>query len=688
MENKSTNSEFENFMRKNLQQVDDTPDGELWDKIAAAQTKPNWWMKIRHYSWYAGAAILLLSAAIGLYQYTRPSSLPVYPQNALEQPTLTPETADQPMAETAVPELSRQVNTNTTNTIKTALVPNFGPRVNSVPAMSVRFNAANGLRYQSPSTGTVVSIPANSLVDQQGNPVKGDAELFLREYRSIEDYLASGLPMHYADGRGEFFFNSGGMFEVRVSQNGDALQMAPGRAYQLTFSPTSELEKASLYYLDDQTADWEFVPDAAFGQADLSQPPVATETEAVSGQKRQNNDDCLPRSYEIAGVSNTADMVKLGVKTGYELATGKIAMPRWFLKNPYLSDDQLLFRMERGTIQIKKHRDKAQLFFPEDLDKYFTELDAFKNCYFSFTIDPLGGGSGTTTKKLSGISDEFWQRIVIEQIQQGECIITLYDGKEGQLQFHALLRGNTENKKFDPEKVMKEYERLREKRQQDFAEKNKALRYFLQAAPPFNPKEERCMSEFQWLEYFEKNHTLMAKRYQKLIDDGYAENDALAQEAWSEWRKVMRESKFQSRNRAFENGKSTALTDLTYSLSLYRFGVYNCDQIFRLSAGQKMEYVLAIYKTASGEKVIPATISVLDKGAKLFFTQPNAQQLLYLQGRRLDFIITDRDGRQFHLPADQYAERVMTRGSVNSLTVQDVTAQTDSPKAWADLLEM
>ena len=72
MENKSTNSEFENFMRKNLQQVDDTPDGELWDKIATAQTKPNWWMKIRHYSWYAGAAILLLSAAIGLYQYTRP----------------------------------------------------------------------------------------------------------------------------------------------------------------------------------------------------------------------------------------------------------------------------------------------------------------------------------------------------------------------------------------------------------------------------------------------------------------------------------------------------------------------------------------------------------------------------------------------------------------------------------------
>ena len=123
----------------------------------------------------------------------------------------------------------------------------FGQRLNTVPAASVRFQAETGVRYQSPVSGTSVYIPANSLIDANGQPVSGEVELLFREYRSIPDFLALGIPMHYGDERGAFFFNSGGMFEVRVHQYGEDLRMAPGREYDLNFAPTAQLTDASLY---------------------------------------------------------------------------------------------------------------------------------------------------------------------------------------------------------------------------------------------------------------------------------------------------------------------------------------------------------------------------------------------------------------------------------------------------------
>ncbi|MBL7825660.1 MAG: hypothetical protein JNJ57_03445 [Saprospiraceae bacterium] len=704
MENSTPNSDFEKFLRNQLQQVNDTPDDVLWSKIAAAQKKPNLWMKYRKYGWYAAAATaLIITTTIALLVPAKQganSGLTAVPEQRSEERSETPfeNTNDEATLSPSV----QKVNTKATLP-NLSYIPNFGPRVNSVPGTAVRFSAKEGIEYKDPVSGTRLSIPAGSLVDKNGNAVSGTADLFFREYRTIADYLASGLPMHYSDTRGQFFFNSAGMFEVRVSQNGEQLQMAPGQNYDLTFVPTTELEKVSLYYLEDESKEWRFVPDQAFGQAEAKQPPVATENEAVQGAAKQRDNDCLPDPYEVSGIGRVSfgmpesaeeiqkaipvhEMIKIGVKTGYDLATGKLAMPRWFLKNPYLTDEQLLFRMESGTVQIKKHRDKVNLFFPEDLDKYFTELDAFKNCYFSFNADSLGGGRNS--KRIGSISDEYWQRVVVEHVRGNECVVTLYDGKEGQLQFHALLRGNVENKKFEPEKVMAEYNKLRIKRQEDFAMKNRALRFFLHAAAPFKTQEEWCQSNFEWLEYFEKNHATMEKRYAKLMEQGYGDNDELAAKVWKDWKQQLRNIKFSTQQAVARNGRSQSIQNLAYSISLYRFGVYNCDQIFRLNAGQTTEYVLARYNLPNGDKVVPATISIMDKSAKLFFSQKNAFSLLYVEGRLLDIILTDKNGRQYHLPADQYAQKKMHRGSVNSLTVSDITDKTDSPQAWADLLEL
>lgn len=680
--NNTPNSDFENFLRGHLQEEHDSPDADLWNKISEKQAPANRWMKVRRYGWYAAAAATLIAFALVLRPGSQQSVTAPTMAEKVQAPAVSPEMplgANQPVQqEHAVP-----VNTKTTKT-PAFLIPNFSPHVNSVPASTLHFNAAKGLHYQHPVTKTVLEIPANSLVDANGAPVSGEAELYFREYRSIADYLASGLPMHYGDDRGDFFFNSGGMVEVRISQAGEPLQMGIGKTYDLVFAPNNSLDKASLYYLDDQTGKWSFVPDAALGQADLKQPPIATELEALKGNTQTKSGGCLPDPYDVASFTDPADMLKTGIETGLALASGKIQMPRWFLKNPYLTDDQLLFRMEKGMVQLKKHRDQAQLFFPEDLNNYFTELAAFKNCYFTYNADSLKGSR--QSRNLTNL--DYWQRVVVEQVKYSECVITLYDGKEGQLQFHANLHGNVNFKNFDPDMVMKEYTRLRMERQQDFAARNQALRYFLQSAPPFKTEEEYCMPTLTWLDYFEKNHALMVNRYQSLVDKGYASSHDMATLAWNEWRQKLRNIKFQSMQATYQLEQSYGNKALAYSLHLFKFGVYNCDQIYRLGGGQEVDYAMASYKTDKGEVIVPAIVNVLEKNSKLFFSQPKNNQILCLPGRWLDFIFTDHSGRQFILPAEAYAKQKFNRRGVTVLTLNEVSDKVDSPQAWADLLNI
>jgi hypothetical protein len=595
-------------------------------------------------------------------------------QALLEQTTVAPE-SNAGNAATAPAEDTQMSAAGNGRHLK---APNFSTRVNSVPATTVQFSAENGLRYQSPVTGTTVTIPARSLVDQNGNPVLGEAELQFREYRTIEEFLASGIPMHYGDGRGDFFFNSGGMFEVRVSQNGEPVQMAPGKVYDIAFSPTENLEDVSLYYLDDNTGKWGFKPSEALGQASLTEPPVVTERTAVANNTRTKG--CIPVPLDLGHEPDPAELVKTAVKTGLELATGKRSLPMWFKKNPALTDDQLLFRMEKGLIQIKKHRDQSQLFFPEDLNKFFTELSAFKDCYFTYNADSLGG-----VKKAKMVTaGDYWQRITVKQVSGANCVITLYDGKDGQMQFHAVLSGSTENKSFNPERVMAEYHRLRDLRHRDFAQKNKELRYFLYASLAFQEKSEWCYSAYEWIYFFEQNRAMMARRYDALAKKGLDTDDVLAAETWRIWLKTLREQRFEN---ADEQPIQSSKKNLEYALHLSSFGIYNLDQIFRIG-GEGSQFVVAEYRTQTGDRIVPAYVSIVERRTRLFFTLPSSAKLLSSPGRKLDVIVTDRNGRQYHFPAAKYGTQYFHPEGMTVLTLNDVTDLTQSPKAWADLLEI
>ncbi|MCC6459254.1 MAG: hypothetical protein IT260_02210 [Saprospiraceae bacterium] len=693
MEDKSsTNTPFEKLMRQQLKQLDATPEPDTWAQIAAQQSGPNKWLRLRHYAKIGLPIAALCLLALGGWWYQRSTGTPpVAPANttpALESATPPPPVAEQATpGEGFLPGANPAAGPGEAQIYPPPVAANrrWGNQLNTVPAATVQFQAEAGLDYRSPVSGTSVQIPGGALVHADGRPVRGKVDLLFREYRNIPDFLASGIPMHYGDQRGNYSFNSGGMFEVRVSQNGEQLQMGPGQQYDVAFVPTSQLAKASLYYLDDATGNWSYVPDAAFASGEnglpSALPPVASEAEVTQGNSGRDLANCLPDVPFLPVNADVVEWVKQSVQAGYDLATEKYKMPKWFRKVPWMNNEQLLNSLERSKIRIVRDRDRMEQFFPEDINNVFTELKAFKGCYFMRSVDSTNNPQ--VTDQLS--SEDYWQRMSIFKDKGNTVHITLYSEK-GMIEFYADLTASAGNSSFNVDKVLAEYHRLRTERQNNFEALVTNLRRFLWLAPAFQGQDEWCMETAVWLDWFEANHPQMRRRYEALVKAGVSSNDSIAQATWTAWRSRIRNQHLDRYDRPGSVLRNTK-NSMVYALQVSSFGVYNCDQIYRLSSG----YIYAAYQTADGRRVVPATVSVMERNARMFFTLPSTERLLSAPGRQIDVVVTDREGRNYHIPGERYARFINTRdpkANSNTFVVDDITEKTRTPRGWAEYLDM
>ncbi|MBK8191933.1 MAG: hypothetical protein IPK76_01455 [Lewinellaceae bacterium] len=673
---------FEQFVRKSLEKTNDTPDNETWANIAALQQGANLRLRFRYYG--ARAAVLigfLLCLTAGWY-YTaadktaplksagnsRAKDLPVLqhlPEAATFQTDHSPETGP-----------ARQTGQGPATEMPARRV-----RVNTAPSVRIRFAAEEGLRYENPATGTSVFIPANALVRSDGSPVAGEVEFQLQEYRSMAEFAASGIPMHYSDERGTFFFNSGGMFDMRVNQRGEQLRMAEGEAFDVRFTSTHPLTQPSLYFYDETAGEWQYQPDPAFGfdESQPGQPVAVSEATAIRNNKGLAQNYCMPLISNITSNESAAAWMKEAVQTGYDLACGKTSVPQWFRKRSGDWDAfQLQNGLERGLVRLARHRDVQDMFFPEDLNNVFTELKAFKDCYFIVNGDSLTKGTITEADL-----EAYWERVTVVQVTGAVCNVSFL-GKQGLLQFYATLIGSTENTAFDSDKVMGEYNRLRAKRQAEFENTLQTWKHFMLMTPAFQTPDEWCMkTPNEWFSYFETNLPMMRSRFGELVKKGQASDDKIALKAWKAWREKLRNMQFDQ----FETSNSGKRRNgLQYALRVTNFGLYNCDQIFRM--GKDPVYILALFKTPDGKRVVSSTVSVMERSTKLFFTLPDADDMIYIPGRHLDIIVRDIEGRFYHLSGDDYSRIEIKDPRSCTFTLEDVTEKTKTPRDWANLLEI
>ncbi|MBU6341337.1 MAG: hypothetical protein KGS48_07585 [Bacteroidetes bacterium] len=658
--------DFEQFIRKQLDGVEAHADPDIWDQIAAKQKPNNVRLKMgarRPLILRAAAAVLVLaSAAFWMFQYVHPTG------------------AEEPMAGAGDSlDIHYLTHINAAPAADATLLRPKAVRAswfytNPVPMLQLRFEANRGLRYRNPSSGNTVEIPPNALVYADGAPVSGAVDFSFREYRSLADFLAAGMPMHYADQHGVYYFNSAGMFEVRVMQSGADVFVAPGKSYQVGFTPVKPLRNAGFFQLSDTTNQWRLVQGANLADTLNLGLPVLSDADVMLDNVLAQPNVCVPSPIET-----NADQIQTAILTGREYAQDAIHPPVWLRKNPDKSVGFYLKALERSDIRIVHQKDTKERFFPDDLNGYFSELSAFKDCFFARTSDSASQLAPRNKNSVDYIfrQNRVWRRVEIVQQNGALCDVIFSDEKE-EIHVPARLARSNEvgaGTRFDPNEVFAEYRRLRELR---FAGNLKSIerwRNFLQTASLFQAPEEWCMDQAEWLDYFEANRPMMAARYQALVEEGLAGDPLLAARYFENWRQRM------ARLQQDKEGNNPTAQRNAMHLKLKRFGIYNCDQIFQFS-GKKTQ-INAQFETETGKSIVPVAVRMLDRSARLLLYLPQNQYLLNLPGRLIDVIVHGADGHVYYMSGQTYAAQNTEN---RQFKMRDVTHLVGTPQEWAGFL--
>lgn len=106
--------------------------------------------------------------------------------------------------------------------------------------------------------GSVVTIPANSIVDKKGNVVNGPVEIIFREFSDPLEIVFSGIPMTYDSAGTMSDFQTAGMFELKAMKDGEELKLAAGREIIVDLAAVRTDDGFSLYQYDDISGNWNF----------------------------------------------------------------------------------------------------------------------------------------------------------------------------------------------------------------------------------------------------------------------------------------------------------------------------------------------------------------------------------------------------------------------------------------------
>lgn len=135
----------------------------------------------------------------------------------------------------------------------------------SNPASMFTVDNSVGGDFSHPS-GTLIHIPADGVVYENGKKVIGNYTFSYREYRDAAEMAFSGIPMAYHDKTGEYQFNSAGMYEIRGTKDGKSLKLQ--REVIVDFNCTKREAGINFYELDDKTGEWTVLREQLFAQAD------------------------------------------------------------------------------------------------------------------------------------------------------------------------------------------------------------------------------------------------------------------------------------------------------------------------------------------------------------------------------------------------------------------------------------
>lgn len=105
--------------------------------------------------------------------------------------------------------------------------------------------------------GSSIEIPANAIVDKNGNLIEDKISVHFNQYHSAADIIASGIPMQYDSAGTVYTFESAGMFTLKAKSGDRSLAIKEGQAVNVNLASDKD-DAFNFYALDESTGDWTY----------------------------------------------------------------------------------------------------------------------------------------------------------------------------------------------------------------------------------------------------------------------------------------------------------------------------------------------------------------------------------------------------------------------------------------------
>lgn len=143
-----------------------------------------------------------------------------------------------------------------------AFVPQpTAPSAGPWPSMDVEFESfmidTETCQVFAYATGSQFLIEPGTFMTQDGNAVRGLVEVKYREIHDPAEMILAGVRMRTKVGKGFRALESGGMFEIRAEQDGQPLEIAPGKRIRVRMAAFTDIPGLEVYRYDEDAQAWD-----------------------------------------------------------------------------------------------------------------------------------------------------------------------------------------------------------------------------------------------------------------------------------------------------------------------------------------------------------------------------------------------------------------------------------------------
>lgn len=595
-----------------------------------------------------------------------------------------------------------------------------------VPFMIYKFFAEKGAIIKDRRSGAVIKVPANILTRKDGTIVRGEVILKYREFRTWADFALSGIPMTYKEQK----FDSEGMFEIYALQNGDTLGIMNNAEISMEYVMTKDGEGIGFYKLDENSKEWEFIHPIKSDISDEADTVTSSMVEyinvsykdpfmrslgyqkvAIGGKilpvkpRKDFNTQFADKNYkQIAGVdTNTSN--RIVVEEINKQVKKKESKLVYFFKRIFLSGGAITIPINTNeapkvdtslSIVVKN---KRYAIYENGRNVVMEELTSLKGTQFVYDGDDVFG-------RLTNLT--FYDvRLTRDTIDLNRFYLELKtDGEILEYQLRLSKPDFTSFEEYDKQQKIRirTYDKritLKEKEYQELLtlsnERSRlidSLSYYgnesiFRMARLIMTEDELNMSQGEWFASLDTNRAL-----RKRIDSHLDSIKAYGDNADQYINKLARERKldlFRSGlNRVINQGVNELvipgqyIDPLVCNLKIKGFGVYNCDQVYRIKNPIliKGKYVTEDKAEISNFK----GLSLIDPNVNAAFSFDPKLFQCSSTGDNMILLFT-RDKKIYFFDRSKWKTKQVKRGGLYTFEMTDITDRVRTSEDLQRILE-